>query len=153
MLRKAMDWQTEVMLENILGYGVDNHLLGLRQTAVESGEALPEIFQDRIYSESNQFRLSTSQVPTTSDSVMCYGAVVNDGYGAAYNPHPDYIVIVVSSWHNCSITNSAKFATNLQEALREMKELVLSNPELAKTKATEPLEWRIPEETTSSVTE
>lgn len=60
-----MDWQTEIMLETILGHGVDNHLLGLRQIALEHGRKLPEIFTDETYMEANRFRLSTSQVSAT----------------------------------------------------------------------------------------
>ncbi|VDP76060.1 unnamed protein product [Schistosoma curassoni] len=62
LLRKAMEWQTEIMLETILGHGVDNHLLGLRQIALAHGKELPNIFKDPSYMESNRFRLSTSQL-------------------------------------------------------------------------------------------
>lgn len=57
-----MDWQTDIMLETILGRGVDNHLLGLRQIAFTNGMQLPAIFRDPTYTEANRFRLSTSQV-------------------------------------------------------------------------------------------
>lgn len=62
LLREAIQWQTEVMLATILGYGVDNHLLGLRETAKLMFDQLPEFFQDETYKESQGFRLSTSQV-------------------------------------------------------------------------------------------
>lgn len=62
LLREAIQWQTEVMLATILGYGVDNHLLGLRETAKLVFDKLPEFFQDETYKESQRFRLSTSQV-------------------------------------------------------------------------------------------
>ncbi|VDQ13648.1 unnamed protein product [Trichobilharzia regenti] len=47
------------------------------------------------------------------DAFMCYGAVVPNGYGAAYNPHPDNIVVI------------------------------LSNPTLSKEPSNEPVEWSI----------
>ncbi|VDN22068.1 unnamed protein product [Dibothriocephalus latus] len=62
LLRAAMDWQTEVMLETILGHGVDNHLLGLREIALQLGRPMPNIFKDQTYAKSNWFRLGTSQV-------------------------------------------------------------------------------------------
>lgn len=62
LLRAAMDWQTEVMLETILGYGVDIHLLGLQQIALMQGRRMPLIFEDSTYKSANWFRLSTSQV-------------------------------------------------------------------------------------------
>lgn len=57
----AMKRQTEIMVDNILGEGIDIHLLGLREIAAESGE-VPEIFQDETYNTANHFTLSTSQV-------------------------------------------------------------------------------------------
>uniref|UniRef100_A0A094ZYB3 Choline O-acetyltransferase n=1 Tax=Schistosoma haematobium TaxID=6185 RepID=A0A094ZYB3_SCHHA len=143
LLRKAMEWQTEIMLETILGHGVDNHLLGLRQIALDHGKELPNIFKDPSYMESNRFRLSTSQVPTTMDAFMCYGAVVPNGYGAAYNPHPDNIVVVISCWRTNPNNNASKFAEMLDSAFTEMRELVLSNPQLAKQPSNEPVEWSI----------
>ncbi|KAA3676418.1 choline O-acetyltransferase [Paragonimus westermani] len=143
LLRKAMDWQTEIMLETILGHGVDNHLLGLRQIAREHGLKLPQIFTDETYKEANRFRLSTSQVPTTMDAFMCYGAVVPNGYGAAYNPHPDYIVTVISCWRTNPENSAAKFAEMLASAFTEMRDLIQSNPKLAKEASKEPVEWSI----------
>ncbi|KAF7259317.1 hypothetical protein EG68_03224 [Paragonimus skrjabini miyazakii] len=143
LLRKAMDWQTEIMLETILGHGVDNHLLGLRQIAQEHGLKLPQIFTDETYKEANRFRLSTSQVPTTMDAFMCYGAVVPNGYGAAYNPHPDYIVTVISCWRTNPENSAAKFAEMLASAFTEMRDLIQSNPALAKEAPKEPVEWSI----------
>ncbi|VDM30497.1 unnamed protein product [Hydatigera taeniaeformis] len=148
LLRAAMDWQTEVMLETILGYGVDIHLLGLQQTALMLGKPMPDIFKDPTYKKANWFRLSTSQVPTTMDTFMCYGAVVPDGYGAAYNPHPNNIVAVISCWNSDPHTDAVRFAELLEESLIEMHDLVLSNPELAMQKSSEPNQWTIPEEIT-----
>lgn len=80
------------------------------------------------------------------DAFMCYGAVVPDGYGAAYNPHPDTIVAVISCWKSNSNTNAVRFANQLEQSLMEMHDLVLSNPDLAKQKSSEPQQWTIPEE-------
>lgn len=82
------------------------------------------------------------------DTFMCYGAVVPDGYGAAYNPHPNKIVAVISCWNSDPCTNAARFAELLEESLVEMHDLVLSNPELAMQKSPEPNQWTIPEEIT-----
>ena len=57
-----MKKQTEIMVENILGQGIDIHLLGLRELAKDLGEPLPDIFQDEAYRTANHFALSTSQV-------------------------------------------------------------------------------------------
>ena len=50
------------MQQVILGHGIDNHLLGLRETAVELGMPTPAIFADESYSMSIHFTVSTSQV-------------------------------------------------------------------------------------------
>lgn len=50
------------MVENILGQGIDIHLLGLRELAKDLGEPVPDIFQDEAYKTANHFSLSTSQV-------------------------------------------------------------------------------------------
>ena len=71
----------------------------------------------------NSFQNLVAQIPTSTDSFMCYGAVVPDGYGASYNPHTDSIVFCVSSFRTCPSTNSKKFVSVLGEILRSMKSL------------------------------
>lgn len=56
---------------------------------------------------------------------MLYGPVVPDGYGACYNPHPEYMVICVSSFKSWPGTDSSRFASMLTDSLREMKQLCL----------------------------
>lgn len=49
------------MVDNILGMGIDIHLLGLKQAAREN--AMPcTIFEDDSFRVANHFALSTSQV-------------------------------------------------------------------------------------------
>jgi choline O-acetyltransferase len=66
---KAAENQTDVMIRNILGQGMDNHLLGLRQLAkhVDSDEAAA-VFQDPSFQTIHHFALSTSQVFDSSPS-------------------------------------------------------------------------------------
>lgn len=62
LMRQALRRQTEVMVDTILGKGLDNHMLGLREMARKAGRRLPDIFTDESYVFSNKFTLSTSQV-------------------------------------------------------------------------------------------
>lgn len=62
LFRCAATRQTEIMVQNILGQGVDIHLLGLREACHDLGEPLPELFTDESYKISQCFLLSTSQV-------------------------------------------------------------------------------------------
>jgi len=49
------------MIDNILGMGIDTHLLGLRQAARENAISCP-VFEDDSFRIANHFALSTSQV-------------------------------------------------------------------------------------------
>ena len=62
LMRKAIGKQTEILVDTILGKGIDNHLLGLKEMATVSGQPVPKIFADESYQMSNNFILSTSQV-------------------------------------------------------------------------------------------
>ncbi|XP_052069853.1 choline O-acetyltransferase-like [Mytilus californianus] len=132
LLRKAMQKQTEIMTENILGQGTDCHLLGLREMAVELGRPVPELFLDDGFRIANHFSLSTSQVPTTMDAFMCYGPVVPDGYGVCYNPHPHNILVCITSFKSHSETRSDYFAYTLESSFLQMQELCLKTSEAAR---------------------
>nr|XP_022319344.1 choline O-acetyltransferase-like [Crassostrea virginica] len=129
LLRKAMQRQTDIMTQTILGHGMDCHLLGLKEIALEHGLPMPAIFEDESFRISNHFSLSTSQVPTTMDAFMCYGPVVPDGYGVCYNPHPGWILVCVTSFKRHHDTHSDHFAFTLESSLLQMQELCLKTRE------------------------
>lgn len=62
LFRCAVARQTEVMVQNILGNGIDIPLLGLREASREVNNQLHELFTDDSYKISQIFLLSTSQV-------------------------------------------------------------------------------------------
>ncbi|CAH0384960.1 unnamed protein product [Bemisia tabaci] len=120
---RAVKKQTEVMIENILGDGIDVHLLGLREQAKLMKEPT-DLFLDDGYKIANHFALSTSQIATRTDTFMGYGPVVPDGYGASYNPRSDSIVFCLSAFRSSQITDSSHFANALQESLLLMQQLL-----------------------------
>uniref|UniRef100_A0A4W4GZ54 Choline O-acetyltransferase n=1 Tax=Electrophorus electricus TaxID=8005 RepID=A0A4W4GZ54_ELEEL len=122
-LWKAIDAQTNYTKMAIMGMGIDNHLLGLREMAMELKIETPEMFSDKTYHLSNQFILSTSQVPTTLDMFCCYGPVVPNGYGTCYNPQAEHIVFCVSSFRECTATSSLVLMRALEQALLDMSDL------------------------------
>jgi len=128
---KAAETQTDIMVKNILGQGIDIHLLGLRELARENKcpQAL-QLFDDPSYMRIQHFALSTSQIPTNSDSYMGYGAVVPDGYGCSYNPHGDSVVFCVSSFRSCGFSSTSHFVDKLAESLQQVSQL-LTNKKLA----------------------
>jgi len=125
LLRRAVKAQTDNTKSCITGNGFDNHLIALHRISQELGITKPEIFEDTSFSRSNYFTLSTSQIPTTTNSFMCYGAVVPDGYGVSYNPKKDNIVFCIGSFRDCIATDSTKFSEHLYQSLSLMKELTL----------------------------
>ncbi|XP_061512313.1 carnitine O-acetyltransferase [Anopheles gambiae] len=118
----------------IQGYGVDRHLLGLKLTAKENGLALPELYADQGLQKSAHMRLSTSQVASRYDAFMCYGPLTQDGYGCCYNPKEDDMWFGVSAFRSNKDTDLARFRVSLQEALREMYEVLVVYGEKPKGK-------------------
>ncbi|UYV77452.1 CRAT [Cordylochernes scorpioides] len=119
-LRTAVDAHKKYALESGKGLGVDRYLLGLRKLAAANGIELPELFQDRSYSASTHFRLSTSQVASSHWSYTCYGPGVTDGYGCCYNPFPRYINFAASAFRSCPETDAEKFHEALETSLEEL---------------------------------
>ncbi|CAF4818470.1 unnamed protein product [Pieris macdunnoughi] len=116
--------QTTIMEANIQGQGTDNHMLGLREAARETFGSLPPLFTDPAYQKMIEFKLSTSQVATTTDGTfMGYGAVVPDGYGCSYNPKKDHVIFCISSFVASNVTSTEAFRQSLEEALDSMKVL------------------------------
>ncbi|ROI83840.1 Choline O-acetyltransferase [Anabarilius grahami] len=134
-LRAAIEAQTQITALAVAGMGMDNHLLGLRETAKEMKMETPDIFSDETYHICNHFILSTSQarpltdqnqafqVPTTKEMFCCYGPVVPNGYGVCYNPQPDRMLFCVSSFRESKETCSGLFVRALDEGLQDMMRL------------------------------
>nr|XP_034185279.1 choline O-acetyltransferase-like [Osmia lignaria] len=120
----AVQRQTKEMTDNITGQGIDNHLMGLRYTAKEVGEPIPELFTNQAYEIINHFSLSTSQVTTKNDAIVGYGPVVPDGYGCAYNIRNNGIIFSVSAFHSDGRTNATRFARTLEQSLRDMSAML-----------------------------
>ncbi|XP_020779372.2 choline O-acetyltransferase [Boleophthalmus pectinirostris] len=129
LLQDAIAAQTKYTILAITGMAIDNHLLGLREIARELKMETPEIFTDEAYLISNQFILSTSQVPTTVEMFCCYGPVVPNGYGVCYNPQSDHIIFCVSSFYDSPQTCSTNFSKTVEKALVDMRDLcTISKP-------------------------
>uniref|UniRef100_A0A182TWU8 Choline O-acetyltransferase n=1 Tax=Anopheles melas TaxID=34690 RepID=A0A182TWU8_9DIPT len=124
LFRCAAARQTEVMVQNILGYGIDIHLLGLREACREREGILHELFTDECYKIANCFLLSTSQVACSTNSFMGYGPVTPHGYGASYNPHPNEIIFCLSAFFTSDKTSASRFARSLQDSLDAMRDLL-----------------------------
>ncbi|XP_058789573.1 choline O-acetyltransferase isoform X2 [Phymastichus coffea] len=120
----AIQRQTKEMLDNITGFGMDNHLMGLRYIAMESGETIPELFNDEAYKITQHFTLSTSQITTKNDTIGGYGPVVPDGYGCGYNIRKNGFIFSCSAFQSNENTNARKFAVTLRKSLQDMASML-----------------------------
>ncbi|XP_050455190.1 carnitine O-acetyltransferase-like [Cataglyphis hispanica] len=123
MMIKAINAHKEIAGQAAIGQGVDRHLFGLKMIAQSERMELPELYKDIGYTKSTCFNLTSSQVPYTSASFMCYGPVVPDGYACCYNPRPKDILFACSSFKSCEKTNTKDFARVLQQTLYDMREI------------------------------
>uniref|UniRef100_A0A1B0EZJ6 Choline O-acetyltransferase n=1 Tax=Phlebotomus papatasi TaxID=29031 RepID=A0A1B0EZJ6_PHLPP len=126
LFRCAAARQTEIMVQNILGHGIDIHLLGLREACKDRGGPMHELFTDESYKIANCFLLSTSQVACSTDSFMGYGPVTPKGYGCSYNPYPDEITFCISAFFSAENTSATRYAKSLQDSLDIMRDLLSS---------------------------
>uniref|UniRef100_A0A671UNZ2 Carnitine O-acetyltransferase n=1 Tax=Sparus aurata TaxID=8175 RepID=A0A671UNZ2_SPAAU len=108
----------------IHGQAIDRHLLGLKLLSIEDLTSMPEIFMDTSFAVAHHYHLSTSQVGSKTDCVMCFGPMVPDGYGVCYNPMDEHINIAITAFNSCEETNAAKFAQAVEDALLDMRALL-----------------------------
>ncbi|KAL8593547.1 hypothetical protein ACOMHN_058105 [Nucella lapillus] len=110
----------------IAGYGIDCHLIGLREAARDLGvlESIP-LFSDPAFQKAFRFPMSTSQVPNKVQAPGFYGPTAPDGYGIPYSIFPDRLNFVVTSFRDCAETDSRKFLTCLRSCLSEMRDICL----------------------------
>ncbi|XP_076010208.1 carnitine O-acetyltransferase-like [Genypterus blacodes] len=124
LLRKAVQIHKENTSNAIHGQAIDRHLLGLKLQGIEDLTSMPGIFMDTSYAVAEHYHLSTSQVGSKTDCVMCFGPMVPDGYGVCYNPMDEHINIAITAFNSCEETNAAKFARAVKDALLDMRALL-----------------------------
>ncbi|XP_053195748.1 carnitine O-acetyltransferase isoform X1 [Scomber japonicus] len=128
LMEKAVKAHRSYTTMAVSGQAIDRHLLGLKMQAVEEKLSIPEVFKDSAYAKALNYQLSTSQVPSKTDCVMCFGPVVPNGYGVCYNPMEDHINFAMSSFNTCKETNTAHLAQAVEGALMDMRTLLEQTP-------------------------
>ncbi|XP_072228709.1 carnitine O-acetyltransferase [Leuresthes tenuis] len=128
LMEKAVKAHRSYTNMAISGQAIDRHLLGLKMQAIEEKLSVPAIFKDSAYTKALHYRLSTSQVPSKTDCVMCFGPVVPDGYGVCYNPMNDHINFALSSFSSCKETSAAHLAQAVEDALMDMRAVLQETP-------------------------
>uniref|UniRef100_A0A8D3CPL4 Choline/carnitine acyltransferase domain-containing protein n=1 Tax=Scophthalmus maximus TaxID=52904 RepID=A0A8D3CPL4_SCOMX len=119
LFREAVDAYT-----TLNGHGVDQHLLGLKLQAIEKGMTIPKIFMDTAYGLATHWKLRTGQVPANTDSVMCFGPLVPDGYAICYNPQADHVHFSITAFNCCEETHAETLAVTLKDTLCQLQELL-----------------------------
>ena len=71
-------------------------------------------------------------MPSENTMLPSFGPVVPDGYGICYNPQKIRMLFAISSFKKCHETSTTKFATNLFEAMKQMKIILESQSSTAK---------------------
>lgn len=84
-------------------------------------------------------QVTTSNSVEFHDCYLCYGPVVRDGYGCAYNIQPDRMMLsnpnyinkfklnfsfAISTWKLDPRTNCDDFREKIRESLKEMQQLL-----------------------------
>lgn len=108
------------------GKGVDRHFFGFKILAGQNGIDVSDFFSDPGYVKSAHMRMSTSQVASKYKAVMCYGPLVEDGYGCCYNPLDDNMLFAISSFESCKETNAKRFGAAMKDSLMNMYSLLKS---------------------------
>uniref|UniRef100_A0A8C6M094 Carnitine O-acetyltransferase b n=1 Tax=Nothobranchius furzeri TaxID=105023 RepID=A0A8C6M094_NOTFU len=124
LFREAVDAYSDLTDQALKGHGIDHHLLGLKLQAIEEGLSIPKIFMDTAYGLATHWKLRTGQVPTNTDSVMCFGPLVPDGYAVCYNPQADHFHFSVTAFNCCEETNAETLARTLKNTLCDLQELL-----------------------------
>jgi carnitine O-acetyltransferase len=119
LLRAAVATHTATVRRCKEGRGVDRHLLGLRRM-VEEDEPEPALFADPGYAILTRSVLSTSSLRGTGSELVCFGPVVDEGFGLSYAIHPGSTRVVITNFHG----HAADFAELLERSLRELRSLV-----------------------------
>lgn len=88
---------------------------------------LDRLYQNDLYKRAKHFNLSTSQVATVfPGAFMCYGPLVNNGYGCCYNPTKNQITFGVSAFRiNNGNTSVPRFIDELSNSLNILQEISL----------------------------
>ncbi|KAJ8366304.1 hypothetical protein AAFF_G00362980 [Aldrovandia affinis] len=124
LLRQAVDAHSALTEQALQGQAIDRHLLGLKLQAIEEGLSVPRVFMDTAYGLATHWKLRTGQVPSNTDSVMCFGPLVPDGYAVCYNPQPDHVHFSITAFNCCEETDAETLALTLDSALCHLQELL-----------------------------
>jgi hypothetical protein len=134
LFNKAVEKQTNLMIETILCGGIDCHLNALKNLALmdEDRHGMPSLFKDDAFNvQFNNIKALTSQVTTSYDGTFsCFGSTFEDGYTLTYNYKANEILFTISSYKSCKVNNNLALEAALTKSLNELFELCGQSKEL-----------------------
>jgi len=122
----AVSSHRDYLIASVRGEAIDRHFLGLRLLSASLNLPVP-LFSSFGFQESQNWRLSTSNM-NPSDYWFCgFGPVVDDGYGVCYCIRPDHFKFSIANFvkENSNGTDSSLFREILSKTLYDMRDLVL----------------------------
>ena len=90
---------------------------------IDRRHEIPQIFAEPIYSSSQTFALSSSNVSSPELDVFGFGAVIGDGYGIGYQILDDVFPICVTSYHDSPSTSTTDFVSSVSKNLNTLRDL------------------------------
>ncbi|QPG73183.1 hypothetical protein FOA43_000489 [Brettanomyces nanus] len=130
--RKAITAHVQYIKQASDGLGVDRHLLGLTQMLTKEEEK-PAIFTDPIFSYSQHWYVSTSQLSSSQFNGYGWSPVVPEGFGLAYMINKDWCHVNITVFKNNPLGLRADvMAYYLTESMNELKEVLSREPIKAK---------------------
>ncbi|KAJ7650187.1 acyltransferase ChoActase/COT/CPT [Roridomyces roridus] len=127
LLHHAIHKHSSLTREATTGRGIDRHLLGLRLMLRPLNGEEAALFDDPLFSRSQEWKLSTSALSAGSlFSGTGFGASYEDGYGINYLAAPDMIKFGIESKSACPYTSTDRLKVAIFDALAELKSLCLA---------------------------
>jgi len=125
--REAVASHREYLLASVRGQAIDRYFLGLRVLASSMGVKVP-FFESQAFKQTQNWRLSTSNMNPSEFWYPGFGAVVEDGYGVCYCIRNDNFKFSISNFvkGDTKGTNSLQFRQVLTKTLYDMRDLVTS---------------------------
>ena len=125
-LRKGCEKHVKRMNDAKNGRGVDRHLFGLKQLAIQKRARildyeLPAFFEDPSYSKLMTSVISTSNVTADSLELFGFGPVTSNGLGLGYSLKNDRITINITAFEQ---NKAHKYTTQLEKVFKEIKTLL-----------------------------
>ncbi|KAK6454800.1 ceramide glucosyltransferase [Scheffersomyces xylosifermentans] len=120
--QKAAKQHVAYLSEAADGKGVDRHLFGLKQQ-LQPGEKVPEIFTDPIFTYSQTWYISSSQIPSEYFQSWGWSQVIDDGFGLAYLINNDWLHVHISAKRGNGL-RSDHLKWYLIESANELKDIL-----------------------------